>query len=171
MTSYRAALATAAMALAIAGCHARSTPDQDTPATSVAPPPVDRLAPGELPEGTDHAFGLTLPRGMAVTGNFVPVVYASGRLTVHPVVTYLRAHLEGGDLREGESSATFQHVAVRGRAGREFAVHVDASIAGVRFEMRDTTPVPAPPLANDAERLKHVGLTPTGRFLDPTHLD
>ena len=29
------------------------------------PPPADHLAPDELIEGTDHAFGVTLPRGLA----------------------------------------------------------------------------------------------------------
>jgi hypothetical protein len=165
--------AAAAMAVVVAACHAHPVSDHQA---LVPPPdpdagPVDHLATGELIEGTDHAFGLTLPRGLTVTGDFVPVVYASGRLTVHPVVQYLRARLQGGDLREGEASATFEHVTVRGKPGAEYSVHVDSSIAGVRLEMRDTTPVAAPNLPNDAERLRHVGLTPTGRVLDPTHLD
>jgi hypothetical protein len=173
VTRGRAALG-AAMVLAMAACRVHRVPDE-TPAAretaAAAPSPVDHLATGELVEGTEHAFGLTLPRGLVVTGNFVPVVYASGRLAVHPVVQYLRARLEGGDLREGDASATFEHVTVRGKPGVELSIHVNASIAGVRVEMRDTTPTPAPNLANDADRLKHVGLTPTGRFLDPTHLD
>jgi hypothetical protein len=164
----------AALAVAVAACHARPTPDADggtaPPADSVATP-VDHLAAGELAEGTEHAFGLTLPRGLVVTSDFVEVVYASGQLTVHPVVQYFRARLEGGDLREGAASATFEHVAVRGKPGVELSVHIDASISGVRVQIRNTTPVPAPNLANDAERLKHVGLTPKGGFLDPTHLD
>jgi hypothetical protein len=172
----RARAAVAAMTLAIGACHARHGDDDTVSATGTeaGPParaPVDHLAPGELVEGTEKAFGLTLPRGLVVTSSFVTVVYASGRLTVHPVVQYLRARLEGGDLHEGEGSATFEHVAVRGKPGVELTVHVDASVAGVRVEMRDSTPVPAPHLANDAERMKHVGLTPTGRFIDPTHLD
>jgi len=164
------------MTLAIGACHAHHADEDaaspaETGAARAAPAPIDHLADGELVEGTEHAFGLTLPRGLVITGNFVPVVYASGGLTVHPVVQYLRTRLEGGDLHEGEASATFEHVTVRGKPGLELKVHVDASVAGVRVEMRDTTPVPAPNLANDAERLRHVGLTPTGSFLDPTHLD
>jgi hypothetical protein len=161
--------------LASAACHRGRAPDDDPPpaTTPEAGPaaPVDHLAWGELVEGTDHAFGLTLPRELVVTGNFVPVVYASGRLTVAPVVRYFSARLEGGDLHEGPAAATFEHVAVRGKPGVELMIHIAASIAGVRVEIRDTTPVPAPNLANDAERLRHVGLTPTGRVLDPTHLD
>lgn len=176
MTRARSAVAGAAMTLVIGACHGRHATDDAVSAAGSeagppAPAPVDHLAAGELIEGTEQAFGLTLPRGLVITGNFVSVVYASGRLTVHPVVEYLRARLEGGDLREGEASATFEHVAVHGRPGVELTVHVSASVAGVRVEMRDTTPVPAPHLANDAERMRHVGLTPTGRFVDPTHLD
>jgi hypothetical protein len=175
VTLARAALGAAAMLLALEACHAHPTPDQEAltspgPADA-APAPIDHLAIGELVEGTEHAFGLTLPRGLVLTGTFVPVAYASGRLAVHPVVQYFRARLEGGDLHEGDASATFEHVTVRGKPGVELSIHIDASIAGVRVEMRDTTPVPAPNLANDAERLKHVGLTPKGAFLDPKHLD
>jgi len=174
VTKAGAAFSATILVLGVGACHARPPPDADpqpAPTVSSAPPPVDHLAAGELAEGTEHAFGLTLPRALQVTGNFVPVVYASGPLTVHPVVQYLSARLEGGDLHEGPGSATFEHVAVRGKPGVELSIHVDASLAGVRLEMRNTTPVPALNLANDAERWKHVGLTPSGRVIDPTHLD
>jgi hypothetical protein len=175
VTSARA-LATAALATAVAACRAHPTPDllaaDGGPAAEASATPIDRLAPGELVEGTDEAYGLKLPRGLDVTSRFAPVVYASGRLPVHPVVDYFRARLQGGDLREGPTSATFQHVLVRGGTpDRELSVRIAETIAGVTVEMRNTTPPHIPEMPNDAERLKRVGLTPQGAFLDPKHLE
>jgi hypothetical protein len=173
VTSARA-LAAGALALAVAACRAHPSPDlaDGGPASEATATPVDRLAPGELVEGAEEAYGLKLPRGLDVTSRFATVVYASGRLPVHPVVDYFRARLQGGELREGATSATFQHVMVRGgMPDRELSVHIAETIAGVTVEMRNTTPPHIPEMPNDAERLKRVGLTPQGAFLDPKHLD
>jgi hypothetical protein len=170
------ALTVAALALTVAACRAHPPPDLMAPDTGASAEadetPVDRLAPGELVEGSDEAYGLKLPRGLDVTSRFAPVVYASGRLPVRPVVDYLRARLQGGELREGPTSATFQHVLVRGgQPDRELSVHVAQTVAGVTVEMRNTTPPRIPDMPNDAERMKRVGLNPHGGFLDPKHLD
>jgi len=37
--------------------------------------------------------------------------------------------------------------------------------------IRDTTPPKGPPLPDENARWKQVGLTPSGRLVDPTHLD
>ncbi len=134
-------------------------------------PPVDHLAPDELLEGTDHAFGLTLPRNLQIGQSFVALIDADGPLALHPVVKYFRDRLDGGTVHEGDGSATFEHVTVRGKPGVELAIHITTAPGGVHVEVRDATPVPAPNLPNEAARWKHVGLAPNGRVLDPTHLD
>jgi hypothetical protein len=153
-----------------AGEGASSSPAPTAAATE--PTPVDHLAPGELVEGTEYAFGLALPRELHVEGAFVDVVYARGPAAVHPVVRYLRQRLEQGDIREEEATATFDHVRVRGKPGPMFAIRILASEAGgVRVEMRDVTPQPAPNLPDDSARWRHVGLTVNGKLADPAHLD
>jgi hypothetical protein len=173
-----AAVAAAALFLASAACHSNEVVQGDAPAavapsTQVAPkpPPVDHLAPGELLEGTSQAFGVTLPRDLDVAHSFPSVVYAFGPLTVHPVVQYLRARLNGGTLREGPYSATFEHVTAPGKPAVDLAVHVVVALGGVSVELRDTTPVALPGFADDAARWKRVGLTASGKLADPTHLD
>ena len=134
-------------------------------------PPVDHLAPGELLEGSERAFGITLPRGVRVDGAFVQVVLASGSLTVHPLVQYFRSRLQGGDLREGETSATFEHVTVPGESDRQLSVHIEEVRRKAVIDIRDTTPRAASKLPDEAARWKSVGLTPGGRIADPTHLE
>jgi hypothetical protein len=161
-------------------CHrapSGDTPEEQTrPATAVAPAatsatPTDHLAPDELVEGPDQAFGVALPRALEVKGTFVDVVYAAGHASVHALVQYFRDRLQDGSLREGADAATFEHVKVRGKPGLELLVHINRVREGSNVEIRNSTPPVAPPLPDEAARWKQVGLTPHGHLADPTHLD
>jgi hypothetical protein len=133
--------------------------------------PVDHLAPGELAEGDARAFGLILPRDLHVEATFAEVAYAQGKIAVHPLAKYFRAHLEGGSFEEDDMSATFVRARIPAAPGREFRVHVGRSPNGARVESRDTTPPPVPDLPDEAARWRAVGLTPEGRVIQPTHVD
>jgi hypothetical protein len=132
---------------------------------------VDHLAPDELIEGSQAAFGVLLPRALALKASFVKVVYASGPPSVHALAQYFRARLEGGNMREGPQAATFEHVRVRGKPGVELLVRITRGIEGASVEIRDSTPPVVPALPDEAARWRQVGLTPQGRLADPTHLD
>jgi hypothetical protein len=176
---FRLASTAALLALA-AGCRRPAPGDvsegptgataASTPAASVATP-ADHLAPGELLEGSEQAFGIVLPRDLRVKGRFVDVVYTTGRPSVHALTQYFRARLQDGSLREGAQAATFEHVRVSGKPGLELFVHVAAARDGTNVEIRNATPPPASPLPDEPARWKEVGLTPHGRIADPTHLD
>jgi hypothetical protein len=140
-----------------------------SPAASAAP--SDHLAPGELREGSQRAFGVALPSALRVKGSFVDVVYAGGPASVHALVQYFRARLEDGTMREGPAAATFEHVKVRGKPGLELLVHIANGADGASVEIRDSTPPPAPALPDEPSRWRQVGLTPQGRLADPSHLD
>jgi hypothetical protein len=163
------------LAIPLAGCRSAShdaTPATAAPSTVRAdPPPSDHLAEGELLESEARAFDLRLPQGLRVEGSFADVVFAGGPLSVHPLVQYFRPRLVGGDLREGETSATFQHVQVATKPGRQLMIHIVAGRRETRVEVRDETRPPAPNLPNEAARWRAVGLTPDGHLIDPTHLD
>jgi hypothetical protein len=140
-----------------------------TPQTSAAP--VDHLAPDELVEGPEQAFGIVLPRALELKAKFVKVVYAKGSPSVHALAKYFRARLEGGSMREGPAAATFEHARVRGKPGVELLVRVTSGIEGASVEIRDSTPPPVPALPDEPARWRQVGLTPQGRLADPTHLE
>jgi hypothetical protein len=165
------AIGAAALVLAT-GCH--RAPTSDAPPPSSATPvvvPADHLSPGELIPGTEHAFGLTLPRGFHVDGAFPDAVFATGYGDVASVARYFRNRLQDGDLRQGGTSATFEHVHAPGDPGRELRVHLETVAFRVRIEVHDATPPPAPVLPDEKARWRQVGLTPDGHLADPTHLD
>jgi hypothetical protein len=167
-----------AAVVALAACHRSPAPDSapapvaSAAAVSAAAAPADHLGPGELLEGTDKAFDVTLPRGLRTDAAFSSVVYTSGALELHALTTYLAARLQGGDLREGATSATFDRVTAKDKPARLLNIHIATTTGqGVHVDIRDVTPLPGPPLPDEAARWKRVGLTPSGRLIDPTHLD
>jgi hypothetical protein len=131
----------------------------------------DQLAPGELLEGQAKAFGVALPRDLSVEASFADVVYASGRVGVHPLVEFFRARLTEGSVREGPEAATFEHVRAPAVPERELRVRILPHEGGARVELRDTTPPALPVLPEESARWRQVGLTPNGRLADPRHLD
>lgn len=179
-----AALAVAvACAPAIAACH-KAPPEGDGSttgpggppamgtATVATAPPLDHLAPEELVEGSEQAFGLALPRGVHIESSDKGDVRAVGLVTLHAFVKYLRQHVQESDLDEGDTYADLHKVKLHGKPGLLYEVHLaPAGFRGTSFLMQDVTPYPAPSYANDTERWKAVGLSPTGKVLDPTHLD
>jgi hypothetical protein len=169
-----------AAAVAAGGC-ARSRQPDGAPESSApgdrsaaAPPntaPVDHLAPDELTEGAQKAFGLTLPHDVHITQSFVDLVSATGPVSVHSLVRYLSAHLEGGALREGADAATFEHVRARGHPELELLVHIGSVLGGSRIDIHTVLHPPAAQLPDEASRWRQVGLTPQGKVIDPAHFE
>jgi len=182
MRTGAAALAFCAVCALGVGCR-RAPPESDgssttgpggPPAGATAPiaTPLDHLAPGELVEGTEQAFGLTLPRGVHVESSDHGDVRAVGLVTLHSLVKYLRARVQESDLDEGDQYATMRKVKLRGKPGALYEMHLaPAGFRGTMLLVQDVTPAPAADLPNEAERWKAVGLTSNGKVLDPTHLD
>ncbi len=169
----------AAAAFAGFGCTPRSR-EADTQAipgpTSVSAPepstpPADHLAPDELVEGSQKALGVGLPRDLEITHSFVDVVSATGPVSVHALVQYFAARLEGGNLREGKEAATFEHVHARGVPEPELLVRIASVLGGSRLEIHKVPHLPAPTLPDEASRWRQAGLTPQGKLIDPMHLD
>lgn len=157
--------------VAVAGCRTTTPAPSPEDTAPAAPAAVDHLADGELLEGSERAFDVPLPRNLRVDGAFVDAVYASGPVPLHPLVQYFRARLRGGELREGEASATFDRAHAAGKPGRSLNIHVITSTEGVRVEIRDLTPPVLPELPNEAARWQRVGLTPDGHLADPQHIE
>jgi hypothetical protein len=146
-------------------------------ASEVVKAPVDHLAPNELLEGSERAFGLVLPRGVRVDKPFNDIVYASGQVPLEGVKQYIRTRVRDGKMIEGDFShqdvTTFDHVRVPINPDRELVIVVHPVLGTVgmtRLEIRDVTPVPAPKLPDDRARWAAAGLKPNGQVLDPTKL-
>jgi hypothetical protein len=141
----------------------------NAPQTSA--PAADHLAPGELVEGPERAFGVALPRALDIRESFVRVVYATGLVPVHALAQYFRARLEGGTMREQSTLATFEHAKVPGKPGVDLSLRIATSPQGTSVEIRDATPPVLPELPDEESRWRRAGVTPQGRLIDPTHLD
>ena len=171
----RTAAAGLVVAGLLSGCARHSAPAEDAPAPPLAAVPsalpADHLAPDELVEGKERAFGVALPRGLAIEQSFVDVVHASGPMTIHALVTYFRPRLKGGSLREGEKSATFEHVTASGSPpDTELSIHFSVFPGKTLVDITATPQHAGPTLPDNESRWREVGLSPTGKILDPTHL-
>lgn len=172
----RIALAFVALA-ALAACHRDDDPHDQAPAPTAAPSlaPVDHLAPGELLEGKEGAFGVMLPRGMTIERQFVDVAYAYGEPSEAAVAKYFSTRVQGGKVTTGDGAATFDGVHTAAAPDTplriEVAVANDGPLAGrgSKVTIRNVTAPKQPDLPTEADRWKAAGLTPDGKLLDPTH--
>lgn len=160
----------------VAGC--RRPPDDAPPASrgaTTAPPPLsalppDHLAPGELPEGTETAFGLALPRGFTVTARFDDSIFARGQSSPENVTNYVRRRVEAGATDVGPSRTVFGGARAKGKPNAPFVrIEVVEIPGGTEIVVRDLTPPPIEKGLSEEERWKKAGLKPNGEVLDPTH--
>jgi hypothetical protein len=134
--------------------------------------PVDRALPGELAEGNLKAFGLVLPRVMAVGGTFSDVVYASAEVTSDRISNYVRQRVTAQSIDMGPTKTVFSRAVVRGQPGVELDIHVLSRGGSTDVEIhRIPPPTPAPAGLTDEERWRAAGFKSDGTPLDPTHLE
>jgi hypothetical protein len=164
----------AVFALLLLGCSKKESPEElPPPAASAAPSaPVDHLASGELVEGKEKAFGLALPRDLAVKKRYSDLVYTAGPMGQGPLTKYFQARVREGTVHTTLTETTFDNVRVPGEPKSSLRIRIDADPAGAGslVEIRDTTPPPLENLPDEAARWKAVGMTPNGQLVDPKHL-
>lgn len=160
---------------AVAACNAPAAVQQSGPpaATSASAAPVDHLAPGELLEGKEKAFGLPLPRNIEVQHAFVDVVYATDPAPPDALSNYVRARVREGKVTAGATQTVFDRVKVPARPDREVTIYVrpGGGGRGSELEVHDVTPVKGPDLPDEAARWHAAGLKANGEVLDPQHLE
>lgn len=172
-----AAIAVVCAALvALAGCHRGESETSSGPTASASVKPVDHLAPGELLESKEKAFGIPLPRGIAIEKQFVDVVYASGDASQEAVAKYFAARVTGGQVTSGARGTVFEGVHAPANEALllriEVATDNEGPLAGrgTRVTMRDITAPKQPELPDEAARWRAAGLTPDGKLADPSHM-
>jgi hypothetical protein len=109
---------------------------------------------------------------MEIREAFSSVVYAWGPVDPMKLANYLRAQVKGGSISVGAAATVFDQVTAPANGKRLLRLRVDAIGQGraARLEVRDITPPPLAPAANETERWKKVGMSSDGKLLDPTHL-
>jgi hypothetical protein len=157
------------IAASLLSCHRPTSGAAPAASASAAP---DHLAPGELVEGPLRALDLRLPVGMQVREAFTSVVYAWGPVDPMQLANYVRGHVKGGSISVGAAATVFDHVTVPANPKRLLRVRVETAGVGrsAQLEVRDVTPPPQAPAADEAERWRRIGMTPDGKLIDPSHL-
>lgn len=174
MGSRRRLIAVAlALALGVSACSSCKRKTDEGPKTEEAPP--DRLAPGEVVEGSERAFGLPLPRASRVAARFATSVHVTSTVTPEQLANFVRTRVKEGNVTQGTSSTKLENVVPRDDKNKRLTIDVRPLHAGNgnRSEMviQDTTPPPFDPKLTDEERWKKAGLTPNGQLIDPKRLE
>lgn len=162
-----------ALALATGACSSCKRKTDEGPKTEQAPP--DRLAPGEVVEGTERAFGLPLPRASRVAARFASSAHITSTVTPEQLANFVRTRVQEGKVTQGTSSTKLENVIPRDDKNKRLTIEVRPLRGGdgTRSEMvvHDTTPPPFDPKLTEDERWKKAGMTPDGRLLDPKHVE
>jgi hypothetical protein len=168
----RLTTAVLSLALAASACASCKRKPEDTK-TEEAPP--DRLAPGELVEGSEKAFGLPLPRVSRISARFQTSVDITSTATPEQLANFVRARVKDGKVTQGTSSTRLDDVVPRDDKNKRLSIEVRPLRTGngTRSEMvvRDTTPPPGDPSLNEEQRWKKAGMTPDGKLLDPKRVE
>jgi hypothetical protein len=169
---FRASLLAAAVVTCIA---CRKEPDKaPRPRVSAEPvaKPLDRLAPGELAPGRNRVFGLEVPEGMVVRGQFFEVAYLQGSVAPDALANYVRQRVVVDHVEIGAARTVFPYARIKdGPADRFFQIEVVAGTRHTELVLRDVTPKQKPEeTVSDEERWRRAGRRPDGRPFDITEL-
>lgn len=171
----RVALKPLALAACFASAACQSKPPPSGPALavgSVAPKPVDRLAPDELAAGNAEVWGFVVPREMQVEHRYQDVTHLVGPVKADALANYVRDRVEVAHVEIGAGRTIFPNARIKGGAAdRVYELDVVPEPGGTRLLIRDTTPPKVTPGLSDEERWRQAGLTPQGRPLDPKSLE
>jgi hypothetical protein len=155
------------------GCRNEPEPRQRRVVTSApSMKPLDRLAPGELRPGTSQVFGLEVPWGMVVRGQFASVAYVEGNVPPEDLANYVRERVIIDHVEIGAARTVFPNARIKkGPADRFFQIEVIAGKGRTELVVTDVTPRSLPvEHLSDEERWRRVGRRPDGRPLDITEL-
>ncbi len=157
----------------VVGCRARRAPtEQEAP----APPPiasqlpVDRTLPGELAEGSEKAFGLTLPRVMVVRGRFTDMILGAANVSPDKVANYVRQRVAADQVETGPVKTVFSRAVVRGQPDVQLTILVLSRGGYTELQVQNLSLVKVPPGLTEEERWRAAGLKRDGTLVDPTHL-
>ncbi len=133
-------------------------------------PPLDHLAAGELPPGQSSLFGLVIPKGMTIQGQFSDSGLAFGALRAEAVANYVRERVDVGQVEVGAARTVFPACRIKGGPEtRTFRIEVVSEGPATRLIVQDVTPPPPPPPevgVSDAERWRRAGFSPDGKPLN-----
>lgn len=169
----RAAPLFIAISLAISLAACKSDPPAPPPAKTSAPAAAapDRVDPDEVPEGSEKAFGLPIPRAMRVDATFPDAVRASGAIPFDAVSNYVRARVVSERVETGPAKTVFSRATLK--TAPEKMLRVEVVAFGDRTEMivRDVTRPPGSDTVKPTDPWSRPGFDPRDRKADPKRFE
>lgn len=159
-------------ALLLVGCEDEPPPPPPKKAAEPPPPAPDQLAPGELAEGDEDAFGMKLPRRMRVIKRHGDVVVAQGMLSLERVANYVRDRVDTNQVETGPAKTVFIDAIVEAHPKRKMRLEVSQS--GPRTTLFIKAHIPKGkhiPGLSEEERWRRVGLTKDGKPAEPNKFE
>lgn len=154
------------------GCGRNDAPPP-APAAAVSKPAPDRLAPDELAEGRDEAFGLKFPRGLKVRFRGPTRVEAEGTLKAEVVANYVRKRTKSQSIELGAARTVFEEAHIPGaKPDRPLRIEVvTTEERRTRLVVHDLSAPKVDPTLSPEDRWKKFGFDKDGRLIDPTKMD
>ena len=144
---------------------------QPQPSASAQPPPVDRLAPGELAPGERQVFGFLVPKEMEVVLQTPRRALLEGEVEAGELIEYVRTRVVVAHVEIGAGRTIFPQARIKdGPPDRLYQLEVMPVRRGTTMTVEDVTPRPKD-LQNvpQDERWRRAGRRPDGS-VDPNLL-
>lgn len=139
-----------------------------------AGPPVDHLSRDEVPEGTEKAFTLLLPKAAIVSFRLEGEVIVDSDLTPEQLSNYVRRHVQTTKVTAGASTTTFDDAIVPAEPKTHLRIEIrrppTTSMHRSTMYVRDVTSPPSPPKTTDADAYRAAGRNPDGTPLNPKQM-
>lgn len=186
-------IGTSAASVAIVFAACRGRPDAETSGQSAGFSPAaspdtaesgprgsaDTLAPNELAEGPDEAFGLPIPRLMRVEHRFDNQIIARGAVPAAPLAAYVGRHVTGAVVELARDQTLFRNAKLRSRAPnrrtpvdqhRDLEIEIRRDPDALVLIVWDRTHPEVEPGLDEAERWRRAGMDPSGSIIDPKQM-
>lgn len=151
----------------------RKEPPAPGPAPS-ASVPSDRLAAGEIPEGREKAFTLSLPLHSTVKARFPDSIHVASQHTPEELTKFIAARVKDGTRSSSATETRFDKVVATKDATKTLVIEIRSAPAMTDYKsqivVKDITPAPEQPGTTDADRWKKAGMTPDGKLLNPKQM-
>jgi hypothetical protein len=140
------------------------------PSASAAPPPVDRLAPGELAPGKSLIFGLVVPDQMKILTHSPKHARLEGEVEAGDLIEYVRDRVVVSHVEIGAGRTIFPKARIKdGPPDKLYQLEVVPNRRRTLLTVEDVTPPKAEENISQEERWRRAGRRPDGS-VDPALL-
>lgn len=131
----------------------------------------DRLPPGELLEGSESAFGFSIPKGMKLTRISPKMVRVTGKVDFDALTEYVkdRIAVRHAEMLDGE--LVFPNARIRGNQEGVYRLSLSSFPLGTKLVIQDKTRPPGTGGLTEKQRWERTGLRPSGGLIDPNQME